>query len=93
MSTSRAKAQREHSEARWVAGCPTGKRGYLDKAGAKRVARKLPPNGASRPRAYRCKDCAHWHVGHIPTAVVAGRLDRREVYTRPGGPDGRGRTE
>lgn len=52
-------------------GCPTGKRGYVDRQAA-RVAEKRARLVTGRMRPYLCKQCGAWHLGHLPRSVVRG---------------------
>lgn len=31
-------------------------------------------------RAYFCADCYGWHLGHIPPAVIAGKITRARAF-------------
>lgn len=77
--TTEGKLRRERGHNWWIGGCPTGKRGYLDRRAAKAVARVLPPDGGRRVHVYACTECSNWHVGHIPTSVMRGRVDRSRI--------------
>jgi hypothetical protein len=59
--------------------CPTcGKVRYLTKATAKKHARRHVGRGITTGlSAYRCG--AFWHLGHLPTAVKTGDLDRHDL--------------
>jgi len=58
-----------------------GKKIHLSRRVARRAAR-LTVSDDGRPRAYRCPHVdGHWHVGHLPEAVLHGRIDR-DRYTQ-----------
>lgn len=58
-----------------VGSCPTtGKRAYCNKKQAK-AARRRTPNG-HRLNIYRCEHCGFLHLGHMPTVVRSGVLDK-----------------
>lgn len=73
------KQKREHGPNQWVGGCPTGKRGYTSRRTAKAVARHLRPKGDRRTHPYPCTECPNWHVGHMPTSVVRGKVPRSHI--------------
>lgn len=61
--------------------CPDcGKRRYLTRSDAKRIARRMQGQGLGRLQVYRCGDA--YHVGHPPTALVRGDISRDEVRTK-----------
>lgn len=61
--------------------CPTcGKLRFLTRAQAKKTTRRMKGR-RGRLHAYRCGD--FWHIGHMPTAVTTGRLDRTQISPRP----------
>lgn len=62
--------------------CPTGKRSYVTRAGAKRLVRVLKAEGDKGVRPYWCEDCEHWHAGHLPDDVRTGRRSAAEIYRR-----------
>lgn len=71
----------EYQWQQWVDGrCPTGKRGYVDRAGAKHAARSLAKTGSAGLRPYRCDQCDYWHTGHKPSAVLRGHVTAKEWY-------------
>lgn len=51
-----------------------GKASYLSRKDARSVARNRHPG--EHMSAYPCGD--YWHIGHIPTMIRDGRLDRRD---------------
>lgn len=54
-----------------------GKRSFLTKKLAKRQAREIDPS----LRVYRCEGNDEvWHMGHLPRAVIKGKIDRRTFY-------------
>jgi len=60
--------------------CPTGKRCYVTREGAKRSARAGLSKGLGKMSAYPCDWCANFHVGHATMArKVAVREWRRAV--------------
>lgn len=44
--------------------CTSGKRAYLIRAAAKKAAKHAAKSGKGNMRAYQCKFCNYWHVGH-----------------------------
>lgn len=61
--------------------CECGKRGYLTRKEAKRVARRLYP-GDSGLNAYRCLTYPDFfHLGHLRDQVRHGEVDR-SIYGR-----------
>lgn len=64
---------------------PCGKKIYLNRKAARRAAKRL--HTEDPPRAYPCMVTdSWWHVGHLPEAVVVGRIDRGEYRAHlPGG--------
>lgn len=74
----------ENERRRWVTGvCPSGKRGFVQRAGAQAAARLLAKRGHDKLRPYLCA-CGYWHVGHKPGPVMRGQVSAAEFY----GPDG-----
>lgn len=68
------KDQARHVESVGAGECPrSGKVGYLSRADAKRVA-KRQKHRTGRMRAYSCESCGWWHVGHLPSVVVRGKV-------------------
>lgn len=59
--------------------CSTKKRGYYGRADARAAAKATPNRGKLRLTAYLCEECGFWHIGHIPTQVKNGDLDRRDL--------------
>lgn len=54
--------------------CPeTGKRGWVSRADAKKVARNVHPG--EHMSAYKCR-CGYWHLGHLPGQVRKGIATR-----------------
>lgn len=71
----------EHSVRQWIDGrCSSGKRGFVDRAGAKVAARHIAKSGSPGLRPYRCEECGYWHNGHKPEAVVRGEYTADEWY-------------
>lgn len=60
----------------WHNTCPTGKRGFPHRAGAKAAARHA--GGHMRP--YRCGACGCWHMGHLPGVVLRGQVGASDWY-------------
>lgn len=55
--------------------CPTcGKRSWLTRADAKKVARRMHDTHLN---VYRCGDA--WHLGHLPAPVIRGDLNRSDI--------------
>lgn len=54
--------------------CACGKRAYTKKRAAKHQRRVIDPTQTMS--IYRCDLSGLWHVGHLPSAVRQGRLDR-----------------
>lgn len=54
----------------------TGKKTHASRAGADEHRNRLIAAGAAPEgiRAYRCRHCGHWHVGH--TGPATGRTRR-----------------
>jgi hypothetical protein len=50
---------------------------WFSRRSAQRARRFTP---AEHQRAYWCPGCHGWHLGHLPQAVMLGRLSAREVY-------------
>ena len=73
-----------HTEPRYTyVACPSGKRGYITKAEAKVIARRLRKQGdGSLMNAYRCEACGLIHLGHLPLAVRTGEVGRREYFSQ-----------
>lgn len=67
----------------FTTGCPTGKRSYTSRKGARTVLRGMKHAKSTVDRGalsvYRCTSCSGWHVGHIPHAVKRGIADRRTL--------------
>jgi hypothetical protein len=59
--------------------CSTGKWAWSTRRGAKVAARVKHPDDP-RLRAYRCDECSHWHIGHIPPAVARGDMSAAQWY-------------
>lgn len=55
----------------------TGKRSWLSRSAAKKVAKRVNPG--EHMSSYRCPACGYWHNGHLPSGVVAGRVDRADL--------------
>ncbi len=53
--------------------CPSGKVQFATRKQAKRGRRF---RGLTDVRAYRCGDCAFWHLGHVPQRVRNGEVDK-----------------
>lgn len=62
----------------FAARCPASKVGFLSRKDARRFAKQ---RGMYDLQAYLCNhfDCRYWHLGHLPTIVTSGVLDRREL--------------
>lgn len=59
--------------------CDNHQKKAFTKANAKKLIRVLSKNSAMRQ--YPCTYInAGWHVGHLPLAVVQGRMTADEVY-------------
>lgn len=70
----------EGSGLRWVTCEPCGKRGYIRKDEAKKMARVI-----GEVRTYPCPvvrfgEHRLYHVGHLPHRIIAGEVDRGTVY-------------
>jgi hypothetical protein len=52
--------------------CPTGKVQFASRKQARRGARFR----SVRLSAYDCDQCAFWHLGHLPTRVRNGEIDK-----------------
>jgi len=63
--------------ARWVTGCPTGKRGYFTRADARAAKRTHANKGLS---VYECPACHDWHLGHLPRKVRRGEITRADIF-------------
>lgn len=62
--------------------CPDcGKVRYLSRSIARKVAKNLNRRRPGHLNAYRCG--SFWHVGHLPSAVIAGDLSRAEIDDAP----------
>ncbi len=62
--------------------CPDcGKVRYLTRAIARKVAKNLNRRRPGHLNAYRCG--AFWHLGHLPSAVIAGDQTRDDLDTIP----------
>lgn len=61
-------------------GCSTGKWGWLNREGAKTLARALRKEGSGAVRTYSCPECGRWHVGHIPFETRRGYRSANEVH-------------
>lgn len=46
-----------------------GKRPFISKRDAKRVARHAESHGLGRAQVYRCPHCGDFHIGHKPHHV------------------------
>lgn len=64
-----------------VTWCPDcGKRSYAHRKAAKAEIRRI--NG-TRMREYRCPTTrTYFHIGHLPDAVVTGKVTAPEIYRR-----------
>jgi hypothetical protein len=60
-------------------GCRSGKRAHLSRRSAKAHALELRKSG-QHLRPYECTECGYWHVGHLPTRVIAGLIGATEHY-------------
>lgn len=59
--------------------CERHQKKAFTRRNAKKVIRVLP--GHEGMRRYPCNYISNgWHVGHLPPAVLEGRLSAREVY-------------
>jgi hypothetical protein len=72
----------EHLKHQWVLGCPSGKRGFIFRAGAKDAAHQAAKTGSPGLRPYRCEDCENWHIGHKPHDVIRGEVSADEWYRK-----------
>lgn len=72
----------EWQQKQWVGDCPTGKRGFVARAGAKAAAHQVAKSGSPGLRPYQCEQCGNWHIGHKPPAVVRGDMSADEWYAR-----------
>lgn len=63
--------------------CPSGKRAYFTRKGARVLVRVLKAEGDKGVRAYHCPQCDHFHAGHMPDAVRQGEITANECYRRP----------
>jgi hypothetical protein len=57
--------------------CPTGKSAWSSRRLAKRANHQIR-NQHMRP--FRCPQCRMYHLGHLPFAVMRGRLTADEYY-------------
>lgn len=59
--------------------CPAQKNGFLTRKAAKKWTQQIGLQGLD---AYRCThpECEFWHLGHLPTIVKAGVLDRHKLF-------------
>lgn len=63
--------------------CPScGKRSYIDRRTAKRVAKRHQ----GHLNTYEC-DSGGWHIGHLPRAVMQGKVAAGQYYGRTTGLD------
>lgn len=63
--------------------CATGKWCFTSRKEAKTLLRTLKQQGEGKAcRAYECRDCGYWHVGHLPHMVRRGIVSQNEFYTR-----------
>lgn len=62
--------------------CETrGKRSYISRKEARRVARTIPPDGGPRLNPYRCDVMeGYWHLGHLPARVRRGNAGREDIW-------------
>jgi hypothetical protein len=60
----------------------TGKKSYLSRRDAKKVAKRVYPGG-EHMSSYRCSECGFWHNGRMPKLVRDGRVDRSLLSPRP----------
>ncbi len=60
----------------WVS-CSCGKRAWIARAVARRVAR-LTDHSTSMS-TYQCTVSGLWHIGHKPSAVKLGRIARADI--------------
>lgn len=73
----------EYGHQRWVDGrCSSGKRGFMDRGGAKYAARWEAKTGTPGLRPYACDECGNWHIGHKPEPVKRGEVTAEEWYRR-----------
>lgn len=54
----------------------TGKRMYADRRTASKIARLHHEHMS----VYRCEDCQHYHVGHLPPDIIRGTGTRTDRY-------------
>ena len=62
--------------------CPTQKRAFFDRRAAKAAARSHRKAGTTNMHVYYCDLCSHWHIGHLPAAVVRGEVSTAEWYAQ-----------
>lgn len=58
----------------WTTCLYCGKRAYISRKEARKVARQIRSHHLS---AYRCGD--QWHIGHLPKMVTNGHATRAEL--------------
>lgn len=64
-----------------LAWCDQHEKKAFTKQNAKKLVRLLRSRNDSGMRRYPCRVIdSGWHVGHLPLAVMEGRLTVREVY-------------
>lgn len=54
--------------------CPSDKVQYASRKQARAYRRKL---GSGPVSIYRCPACGWWHMGHLPTRVRRGEVDKQ----------------
>lgn len=82
---SRSGARRQHSRseptlAYVTDACPTGRKAYWTRAGAKALVRVLKAEGKKGARAYFHEECGYFHAGYMPENVRRGLVTARECY-------------
>lgn len=73
----------EKEQRLWTAQvCPSGKRSFVTRKGAKMAARSLTKAGDPGTRPYGCDRCGHWHIGHKPRPVIHGEVSAADWFLR-----------
>lgn len=59
--------------------CPTSKKAFVTRSEAHTAAVRIQKQeGGERMSAYKCRECAYYHTGHLPRAVKRGEITRDE---------------
>ncbi|MGN7187051.1 hypothetical protein [Microbacterium enclense] len=60
--------------------CPTRKRSWRDRAAAKKAAKNMR---GQHMNVYVCEHCSGFHLGHLPSIVIRGVVERSAITCAP----------